>query len=361
MKKRYYETERECIDFFREEYEFLSNFYPACMTYGGIDYYNSEAAYQAQKCRDRRMCHRFSNLTADESKRLGRTVEVRTDWEEIRVSVMTSVVEEKFRQNPALAVKLAETGEKKLKEGNYWKDFFWGVDLRTGQGENHLGRILMGLRGKYKREGIPDQSRKPDRKRYGPIFGMNVEFGDITQSDCMCIVNAAERDLMGGSGVDGAIHREAGEGLREECRALNGCETGCAKITGGHHLFAEYVIHAVGPHYGETGDEVLLRSCYQNCMDIVRQYDINSVAFPALSTGKFSYPKRQAVEIAVEEVSAWMTRHEDYPVRVVFTCVDPAIYEYFCENLNAMKSKKFNVGKEYTGRVSEVRDAAGKE
>lgn len=332
---RYYERERECIDLFREEYEFLSNFYPVFMTFEGIEFFSAEAAYQAQKCAGEPERRSFSRLYADEAKRRGREISCRGDWDQVKVPVMEAVVRAKFQQNSLLARRLLDTGEKPLIEGNSWGDRFWGVDHRTGEGENHLGKILMALREEFRVRGLPREERGAGKKQCRGILGMTAEFGDITQSDCACIVNAANKTLLGGGGVDGAIHREAGRELLEECRNLGGCETGKAKITGGYRLKADYVIHTVGPHYGERGDRELLISCYRSSMDLAMEKGIHSIAFPAISAGKFSYPKKEAVEVAVETVRAWKREHPEYEIEVVFCCVDPGIYEYFCKGVCA--------------------------
>lgn len=117
----------------------MSNFYPVRVKFEGITYYNAEAAYQAQKCRIPRERECFAILGADEAKKLGRRVPLRPDWEEVKLPVMEAVVRAKFTQNPYLAKYLAETGDQVLKEGNHWHDLYWGVDMHTGEGENHLG------------------------------------------------------------------------------------------------------------------------------------------------------------------------------------------------------------------------------
>ncbi len=138
-------------DFHKEPYKFLSNFYEASIIYGGLTYQNSEAAFQAQKCMSEEEKIQFTKLGPGKSKGIGRRVKLRLDWEEVKVGIMEEIVRAKFSQHQELAVKLIETGNKKLIEGNRWGDTFWGVDTRTGQGENHLGIILMKVRGKLRR------------------------------------------------------------------------------------------------------------------------------------------------------------------------------------------------------------------
>lgn len=333
---RYYEQERDCIDMFREEYEFLSNFYPAKMEFEEVAYYNSEAVYQAQKCKYPEDKLKFANMYADEAKKFGRKVEMRKDWDEVKVDLMAKIVEAKFSQHPELAVRLLETGDKPLKEGNSWGDVFWGIDHATGEGENHLGKILMELRRKYREEGLPDSEKGYPVNTYGPIAGIIITDEDITQMEVDCIVNAANKTLLGGTGVDGAIHREAGPELLAECQTLNGCETGQAKLTKGYKLKAKYVIHAVGPIYGKD-DESLLELCYKNTLDLAEEYDIHSIVFPALSTGKFCFPKKKAIEIGIHSVINWLNEHSDYEMEVYFSCVDQRIFGFACEYLKIYK------------------------
>ncbi len=154
--------------------------------------------------------------------------------------------------------------------------------------------------------------------------------GDITSLDVDAIVNAANPSLLGGGGVDGAIHRAAGPELLSECEKLNGCSTGEAKITKGYNLKARYIIHTVGPvWYGGYRDEhSLLASCYQSSLKIAREKKIKTIAFPGISTGVYGFPKDLAALIAVNETKRFLTKNAN-PMRVVFVAFDDESYETY--------------------------------
>jgi len=165
-----------------------------------------------------------------------------------------------------------------------------------------------------------------------------VEQGDITKLDVECIVNAANSSLLGGGGVDGAIHRAAGPDLLKECRTLHGCKTGEAKITKGYRLKARYIIHTVGPIYsGVARDAELLANCYRNSMDLAKKHNIHSIAFPAISTGVYGYPLEEAIPIAMKTVASWLDENKDYPIAVIMSCFDRKTYDLYQDFINSVR------------------------
>lgn len=155
------------------------------------------------------------------------------------------------------------------------------------------------------------------------MAAIEVIQGDITALALDAIVNAANESLLGGGGVDGAIHRAAGPGLLEECRKLGGCPTGEARITGGHQLKARHVIHAVGPVWrgGAHGEDAQLAGCYRAGFALAARHGIRSIAFPAISTGVYRFPRDRACRIAVSETRVFTARSAAIE-RVVFCCFD---------------------------------------
>jgi O-acetyl-ADP-ribose deacetylase len=156
--------------------------------------------------------------------------------------------------------------------------------------------------------------------------------GDITKLRVDAIVNAANRSLLGGGGVDYAIHRAAGPQLVEECRLLGGCKTGQAKITGGYNLPADYVIHAVGPVWngGGQGEAELLASCYRNSFALALENNVKTIAFPAISCGVYGYPIAEAVDIALRETIDFLSEH-DAIEKVTFACFEGDVYQAYLD------------------------------
>ncbi len=156
---------------------------------------------------------------------------------------------------------------------------------------------------------------------------IKVEVGDITRLEVDAIVNAANSSLLGGGGVDGAIHRAAGPGLRRECEGLGGCPTGEARITAGHALPAKHVIHAVGPVWsgGNRGEAELLKNCYRHCFELAREKAVRTIAFPAISTGAYRFPKTEAARIAVSAMRAYEASFEEI-IACCFSEEDAKIY-----------------------------------
>jgi len=154
-----------------------------------------------------------------------------------------------------------------------------------------------------------------------PQERISVIQGDITTLDVDAIVNAANEAMLGGGGVDGAIHRAAGPSLMNECRKVGGCPTGEARITGGYNLPAKYIIHTVGPVWdgGGYGEPELLASCYENALELAEQHVVKTIAFPCISTGVYGYPKSDACAVAVNTTLEWLGGHP-LPEAVIFCC-----------------------------------------
>ncbi|WP_321388021.1 O-acetyl-ADP-ribose deacetylase [uncultured Enterococcus sp.] len=176
------------------------------------------------------------------------------------------------------------------------------------------------------------------------MMKIKLILGDITTLSVDAIVNAANSSLLGGGGVDGAIHRAAGKQLVEECRTLNGCRTGEAKLTKGYDLPADYVIHTVGPVWngGSKNEQLLLQNCYLNSLSLAAANNIQTIAFPCISTGRYRFPLRLAAETAVTAIVNYSKKHNDID-EVIFSCNDRENYRHYSEVLEEVKASEVTI------------------
>jgi len=171
------------------------------------------------------------------------------------------------------------------------------------------------------------------------LDGLSLVMADITRLDVQAIVNAANNTLLGGGGVDGAIHRAAGPELLEECRCIGGCPTGEARITRGYRLPAGWIIHTVGPIWrgGGFGEDELLARCYKSCFSLAARHGIRSIAFPAISAGAYGFPLERGGRIALSEMKAFLEEEgEENGVEVIAVCYSPAAYQCYQKVLSEL-------------------------
>ena len=325
----------------------FSNWYRREFVIDDFKYLHVEQFMMAQKAKLFHDSERYTAILRAtkpwECKDLGKQVtpfDSKT-WDTVRYEVVKAGNRAKYEQNPDLKAKLLDTGNAILAEASP-KDDIWGIGLDADAaantapsewpGQNLLGKILMELRAEFSGE------QKPVSET-----AIRLVQGDITKvSDVEAIVNAANKSLLGGGGVDGAIHRAAGPKLLEECRGLHGCDTGEAKITGAYDLLCKHVIHTVGPVWsgGNRNEEKLLAACYRNSLQVAVDHKIRTIAFPSISTGVYSYPLEEAAMIAVRTVNQFVEEHPGDLDIVEWVLFDQKTYDVYERTLNQLKVSK---------------------
>lgn len=274
------------IKFYRtgDAYGCFSNFSAHSITIDRVEWRTSEHYFQAMKFLDPKLQNKAREINSPmDVARFGRdrSLPLRPDWDIVKDDIMGQAVFAKVIQNQEMFDTLLSTGNDHLVEHTQ-NDFYW-ADGGDGTGKNMLGIILMEVREAIKRA----------------MGNVEVIQGDITNLNVDAIVNAANKSLTGGGGVDGAIHRAAGPELKTYCAKFKGCKTGEARVSSGYGLHAQYIIHAVGPVWfeGEKNEDEKLYSAYRNSMIIAEEVKAKVVAFPNISTGAFRFPFDRATVI----------------------------------------------------------------
>jgi len=274
------------IKFYRvnDAYGCFSNFSPHPVVIDGAEWRTSEHYFQAMKFLDRKLQTKAREIISPMKVALfgrDRSLPLRPDWDEVKDDVMRKVVFQKVIQNQEMFDTLLSTNDAEIIEHTK-NDAYW-ADGGDGSGRNMLGIILMEVRDEL----VMAMSK------------IDIVQGDITKSKMETIVNAANKSLTGGGGVDGAIHKAAGPDMKEYCAKYKGCKTGEARISKGYKLATKYVIHAVGPvwYEGEKNEDEKLYNAYKNSMKLAQEVKVKSVAFPNISTGAFRFPFERATLI----------------------------------------------------------------
>ncbi len=326
-------VERQGITRFRREYDFLSNFYAAPMQLDGVTYLNGEAAFLAQKCADPADREKFALLAPTQARQLAETLPARPDWDSQCLAAMRRVLRAKFTQNPQLARYLVQTGTVPLADGNPWHDTFWGVDMKTGQGQNRLGQLLMELRAQLAAEGLPAAADALPPRSHTAADGLTAVLGDITQIACEGMGHAAEPSLLQSIWEEPSIWRAAGPDLEAACRSHGPIAVGQAAVTPAGQLPAQWVLHAAGPCYKVKNDAALLAQTWQGLLAAAAQKGLRTLALPAVSAGRASFPRKAAAAAAVNAVRCWNADHPDAPFAVTFVTTDYQLYCCFVQAL----------------------------
>lgn len=336
-----------------EENGEFSNWYRRKFVIDDFEYLHVEQYMMAQKAKLFHDSSRYTKIlratTPRECKSLGKQVTPfdGTTWNAVKFEVVKAGNRAKYLQNPDLMAKLLATGDSIMAEASPL-DKVWGIALdattaiqiapEKWPGENLLGKALMELRAEFG----GSQNEAPAR-----TTALRMIRADITKlTDVDAIVNAANKSLLGGGGVDGAIHRAAGPKLLAECKTLHGCETGEAKITSAYNLSCKYIIHTVGPIWrgGNQQEVEKLANCYRNSLRIAADNGVRSIAFPSISTGVYGYPKDQAAEIAVRTVSEFVEEHPGAFDLVEWALFDEDTLQTYIDALNQLEVSKLVSG-----------------